>query len=151
MSTIDPSLLLSSVSQKQTQTQNTSKTTLGKNDFLKLLIAQLKGQDPMKPMNDTQYISQMANFTSLEQTQNMNNLLQKFIDSQSSQTLANYSNMIGQAITYNTSNSNGSTQTEQSQGIVTSVSLVNGNIVCNTQDGKNVSLSQISSIGQSSV
>ena len=39
---------------------------LGQNDFLKLLATQFKTQDPMKPMEDTAFIAQMAQFTALE-------------------------------------------------------------------------------------
>ncbi len=42
--------------------------TLGQADFLNLLVTQLANQDPMNPMSDTDFIAQMASFTSLQQT-----------------------------------------------------------------------------------
>lgn len=52
----------------QTKTARTTKQALGQEDFLKLLTVQLAKQDPMKPMEDTAFIAQMAQFTSLEQS-----------------------------------------------------------------------------------
>ena len=46
----------------------TPQKNLGQNDFLKLLATQFKTQDPMKPVEDTAFIAQMAQFTALEQS-----------------------------------------------------------------------------------
>jgi len=45
---------------------------LGKNSFLQLLITQMRYQDPLEPVKDTEYIAQLAQFNSLEQMQNLN-------------------------------------------------------------------------------
>ena len=47
-------------------------SSLGKDAFLQLLVAQLSNQDPMQPADDTQFISQLATFSMLEQMQSIN-------------------------------------------------------------------------------
>ncbi len=57
-----------------TNSSSTSSTnsTLGKNDFMNLLIAQMKNQDPMNPMDNQQFVAQLATFSSLEQLMSIN-------------------------------------------------------------------------------
>ncbi len=53
---------------------------LDRNDFLKILITQLSHQDPTQPVEDKEFIAQMAQFSSLEQITNMNEGLSKVAD-----------------------------------------------------------------------
>jgi flagellar basal-body rod modification protein FlgD len=73
-----------------------SKKTLGSDDFLKLLSAQLNAQDPMDPMKDTDFIAQMASFTSVEQTSALNQSFTTFSDNQ---RLANAAALLGRTVT----------------------------------------------------
>ena len=60
-----------------TGTQRTPGSTLGKDQFLQLLTTQLKYQDPLNPMDDKDFIGQMAQFSALEQTTNMATSLER--------------------------------------------------------------------------
>lgn len=58
----------------------TNKSILGKDDFMKLMIQQLKNQDPLNPMDGTAFASQLAEFSSLEQLSNMNDAIETSIN-----------------------------------------------------------------------
>lgn len=61
-------------------TTSTKKDSVGKNDlgkdaFLQLLVTQMQNQDPLNPSSDTEYISQLAQFSSLEEMENLNSVM----------------------------------------------------------------------------
>jgi flagellar basal-body rod modification protein FlgD len=58
---------------------------IGIQDFLKILVAQLGNQDPLKPMDNQEFVTQLAQFTSLQQTQEMNDKLGAMLTAQASQ------------------------------------------------------------------
>lgn len=65
---------------------DTARTTgpqeMGQDEFLKLLVTQLKHQDPLKPMDNTQFVTQLAQFSQLEQSAKQAQLLQQSLDAQ---------------------------------------------------------------------
>ncbi|MEO7413969.1 MAG: flagellar hook capping FlgD N-terminal domain-containing protein [Opitutaceae bacterium] len=75
--------------------------TLGQEDFLKLLAVQFQSQDPMKPMEDTAFIAQMAQFSSLQQSQT---LAQQMTQMRGNQDLVTASNYIGRQVTVDAGN-----------------------------------------------
>lgn len=88
--------------------------TLNSQDFMKLLAVQFQSQDPMKPMDDTAFIAQMAQFTSLSQTQTMTTEMAKL---SANQALATANSYIGRNVTV--SDGSGGTAT----GIVSGVNI----------------------------
>ena len=87
--------LANSTGVASTRTTGTRAGQLGKQDFLKLLMAQMQNQDPMKPMDDTQMIAQMAQFSALEATQALQQTIQT---SSNNQTIAQASSLIGKYV-----------------------------------------------------
>lgn len=57
---------------------------IGLNDFLKILLTQLTYQDPLKPMDNQQFMAQIAQFTTLEQTQQLNGKIDALLSTQAS-------------------------------------------------------------------
>ena len=78
MTTTNP--LTSALTGSTTAQPKSTSQTLGKDDFLKLLVGQLQHQDPMAPSDDQQWIGQMAAFSQLEQVSNTAATTQKIVD-----------------------------------------------------------------------
>lgn len=57
-------------------------SSLGLQDFIKVLTTQLTYQDPLKPMDNQEFMAQVAQFTALEQSQQMNERMQQLVDNQ---------------------------------------------------------------------
>jgi len=70
---------------------------LGKDDFLKLMVAQMKNQDPMNPADDKDNIAQMAEFSSLEQITNLASATQELA---TRMTLTQNVGLLGHDVTY---------------------------------------------------
>jgi flagellar basal-body rod modification protein FlgD len=95
-----------------------AKKNLGQEDFLKLLAVQFQTQDPMKPMEDTAFIAQMAQFTSLEQASATTAQMTLLKNGQDIVTANSY---IGHQLTFNLGK--GATATGQVEG----VEIIEGN------------------------
>lgn len=90
-------------SASQSSLKNTSKTSnngMDKDAFLQLLVAQMKYQDPLEPTSNTEYIAQYAQFSQVEQLQNM----------ASSTDLARASSLVGKEVYIKTTTSSGETK-----------------------------------------
>ena len=82
-----------------TPAQTTLKQTeLGKTDFLNLLVAQLKNQDPLKPMDSSSFVAELAQFSQLEQSSNQSALLQKGLDAQSASLQYSLLQLVGRDV-----------------------------------------------------
>ena len=81
----------------------TGSSTLGKNEFLKILTAQLANQDPTAPMDSNAFVAQLAQFTALEEQQNTNDTLTQMLALQQSSSQTNAVAMVGKDAVYNAS------------------------------------------------
>jgi flagellar basal-body rod modification protein FlgD len=79
--TISQSSLLGSAPSLSAKQAAENNSQLQMDDFLQLLTSQITNQDPLEPMKDTEFISQMANIASLEQMQQFTQGFSKFADS----------------------------------------------------------------------
>jgi flagellar basal-body rod modification protein FlgD len=106
---------------KQATTQSSDELSgLGEGAFIKLLLAQLQNQDPLKPMEDKEFIAQLAQFNSLNQLTQMNKTLEELM---TAQALGQGSALIGKTV--NGLSSDGSTIA----GTVSGLYLMGGKVI----------------------
>lgn len=110
-----------------------AKAELGKDDFLKLLVTQMANQDPLNPMKNEDFIAQLAQFTSLEQMQNVAKTMM----------FQTASAMIGQDVKGEVNGKNG---TELIYGRVTSAREFNGEMYVTLSDGNLIKVSDIKTV-----
>src|SRR5438874_406051 len=84
------------------QAKTTGSNKMGKDEFLKILMAQLSNQDPASPADTGQFVAQLAQFSALEQSQNMNTNLENLLVAQASATQNSAINLVGKDILYKT-------------------------------------------------
>ncbi|MBD5089405.1 MAG: hypothetical protein HDT30_11460 [Clostridiales bacterium] len=115
-----------SISTTKKETKGTG--TLGKEAFLQLLVAQMQYQDPLNPSSDTEWVSQMAQFSALEQMQNMNATI----------TNSQAFSLIGQTVEVTTEDGN-------IEGVVDYVNISDGTAYVSI-DGKTYESSKVNSV-----
>ena len=140
MTAIDPlsgNAFASAMTPASTQVSSTSNNGFDQDTFLKLLVAQLKYQDPTSPADATQFLSETAQFSVVQKLDALSALDQKVLDASKAQTAAA---LIGQKVTYTAVAGTAHT------GTVTGTTL--GQQVPNlTIDGQVVSLDDVTAVG----
>ncbi|RFC63003.1 flagellar hook assembly protein FlgD [Fulvimarina endophytica] len=115
-------------SAQQSQLAKSAKADLNYDAFLKLLVTQMKNQDPLKPAESTEYIAQFATFANVEQSIQTNNRLESLM---TVSALTQADALIGRTL----SSSDGSLS-----GTVASIRAVGGGIQATLEGGKTVML-----------
>ncbi|NJP36349.1 flagellar hook assembly protein FlgD [Alkalicoccus luteus] len=124
------------VKQKQNQAPQQD---LDRDAFMKILMTQLQNQDPMNPMEDKEFIAQMAQFSTLEQMTNLNETMRKMFESQQQNGFVSHSDLIGREVTYEAKDEEGN-KTDKT-GTVDSVLFKDGRAMLAVGDEKIPTLS----------
>lgn len=130
--------------------KETGNSMLGKDAFLKLLITQLQNQDPTNPMDDREFIAQMAQFSSLEQMQNMTKAMESLLLSQQQSQLMGYTNFIGKDVKWHElteeKDKEGNFIVKEGNGVIQSVQFKDGEAIFTLTDGKTIGSGNISGV-----
>src|SRR5262249_11048390 len=87
--------LSSALASSSSSSSSGSTQTLGQNEFLKLMMAQLKNQDPTKPLDPTQFVGQLAQFSTVTGIQNMQSSIDTLVSSMRSTQALNGASLVG--------------------------------------------------------
>ena len=90
--------ITNTISPVQSQPTALAAPDLGRDVFLQLLVTQLQSQDPTNPVQNEDFIAQLAQFTTLEQTGNTNDLLTKLVDQNAQRSQLDLVGMIGREV-----------------------------------------------------
>ncbi|MFS0688095.1 flagellar hook assembly protein FlgD [Sporosarcina sp. 179-K 8C2 HS] len=135
---------------KQRDQRKTGPDTMGKDAFMKILIAQLQNQDPTNPMKDNEFIAQMAQFSSLEQTMNLASAFEKFAEAQNQSQLIQYNQFVGKNVRWHELSDKkdeaGKPIVNEGTGVIQSAKFVNGSVVFTMADGKELTPGNISEV-----
>jgi flagellar basal-body rod modification protein FlgD len=130
---IDQGLYLSTY---QSQNRSTGSSQLGKDEFLKILMSQLQHQDPMNPMQDKDFVAQMATFSTLEQITNMGKAFEDFVQLQKQGSLIAYQQMIGKEVSYSVPvEGEDGVAVKNGEGTIENIQYSNGEITFSLSDG----------------
>jgi flagellar basal-body rod modification protein FlgD len=146
VNTINSSYMLSNL---QKDRKNAGSDILGKDDFLKILMTQLQNQDPMNPMQDKDFIAQMATFSTLEQITNMGKSIDRFVQAEQQNKMISYSQFVGKEISWHKAESvEGQEVIKEGSGRVASVQFKEDNVVFVLEDGMTLEPANISQINE---
>ncbi|USK86586.1 flagellar hook assembly protein FlgD [Peribacillus asahii] len=144
MTTIDTSLLLSNNVQERKVGD-----ALGKDDFLKLFITQLQNQDPSSPMDNGEFIAQMATFSTMEQMINIGSKIDTLIQNNKQNDLLNYSTFVGKEIKWHSVEESGDSEEaiiKEGTGVIQSVQYKGDNVYFLLEDGTKLEPGNISEV-----
>ena len=121
-------------------TETKSKTAVDYESFLKLLVAEMKNQDPTSPMDTSQYMSQFAQLSTVEQAMQTNTKLDSLL---SSQSLSQANGLIGKTVSFTDATG------ASFSGKVVSVAINSDGSIATLQDGTKVAVGPGLTISQS--
>lgn len=139
MTVLPPTPISSLFEQKPTTTTGSSSNSLGKDAFLKLLVAQLKYQDPTSPTDSSQFMAQTAQFTQVEK---LEEIAAAVAQSVTAQAVFGANSLVGRTVSW--LGTDGKTEVS---GVVTSASFTTAGPILNIgTDGTQIGMGDITAV-----